>query len=81
MSTFTLKSILPKKYKSYTHIQNIPNSTWTIDHNLDAIPLQVLTFNEDGDIIKGKIDYITATNNSIDIIFSVPLIGTAKLFG
>lgn len=62
--------------KHYTHTQDTPSATWTIQHNLNKLPA-VTTVNNNNIEVKGQIQY-TDTNN-LTIIFSAGFSGKAYL--
>jgi hypothetical protein len=61
---------------SYTHNQMVPNTEWTIAHDLGFFP-NVMTFDSAGTQIIGDVDHID--NNSMLITFSHPSGGKAYL--
>jgi hypothetical protein len=79
MTTFNISSIIPEKFKTYTHTQSTAATTWTINHNLTKIPIDIKTFNTTGTQIFGYIDWEHATTTSISVIFGEELTGTAKI--
>lgn len=62
--------------KNFIYNQNMPNSQWTINHNLNKYP-SVTVIDSSGNKVIGDVEYI-GTNNLI-ITFSSPFGGTAVL--
>ena len=62
--------------KNYVFTQNIPSSTWNINHGLNKNP-SVIIVNSDKICVYGQIVYIDA--NSIVVNFNSPLGGEAYL--
>jgi hypothetical protein len=60
----------------YTHIQNTPNATWTINHNLVGYPTAVV-FDSSGSQCEGTFSY--PSNNQMVISFSSAFSGTAYI--
>lgn len=55
----------------------IPDTTWTIAHNLDTYALDVQTFTSEGDLIEGAVSY--PDRNTIAIEFYYPTSGFARI--
>lgn len=61
---------------SYTHNQPIPNTVWTVVHNLGFYP-NVMSFDTTGDEIVGSVLHMSI--NDLTIEFSASVSGTAYL--
>lgn len=62
---------------TYTHLQNTPAATWTVNHNMDKYP-SVTVVTSAGDIAGGaEIDYID--KNNLTISFAAAFSGKAYL--
>jgi len=61
---------------SFTHIQNSPSATWTINHNLGFNPVPVV-LDSAGTQCEGTLTYITL--NTMTITFSSAFAGTAYI--
>ena len=61
---------------SYTHVQSVPSDTWIIDHQLGFRP-NVHVVDTNGDECEGEIHNVNL--NRLDLIFSSPFAGTARL--
>lgn len=57
---------------NYTHIQDVPATTWIVQHNLNRIP-EITVVDEDGDIIRPSIKYISP--DRITVTFNVAMTG------
>jgi len=60
---------------SYVHVQALPNTIWTIEHNLNSSDVWIQVKNQNGDIV-----YATTTvidENTAQITFTSALAGTA----
>jgi len=62
---------------SYKHIQDTPDTTWLIQHNLNRIITNVLIVDTNGDTIVGERDMKSSTMNLFVVKFSVPVAGIA----
>jgi hypothetical protein len=63
--------------QSYTHVQSVVASTWTIVHNLGFYPAGVRIEDGNGEDTTGEISYLDV--NTVRIIFNQPLSGVAYL--
>jgi len=61
---------------TYIHDQGLPNSVWTITHNLDNYP-SVTVVDTANTVVIGQVDYVSL--NSITITFSSGFSGKAYL--
>jgi hypothetical protein len=61
---------------SYTHIQNTPSATWTINHNLGFNPVPVI-LDSAGTQCEGTLTYITL--NTMTLTFTSAFAGTAYI--
>jgi hypothetical protein len=61
----------PATLPTYIHIQNTPQSIWTINHNLYKYPS--VTLEDTNGVFYGNIDYID--NTTLTVSFSVPVTG------
>tara|TARA_R110000737_G_scaffold352113_1_gene396799 strand:+ start:375 stop:713 length:339 start_codon:yes stop_codon:yes gene_type:complete len=61
---------------TYTHDQGVPNTTWTIIHNLDKRP-SVTVIDTAGSVVIGDISYVD--NNEVEINFNASFGGKAYL--
>lgn len=59
------------------HVQPLPDTTWTIEHNLGYYPLSVQAWNEDGDRIVGGVEDVS--EDVILIHHTTPQSGMARL--
>lgn len=62
---------------TYLHIQNSPQSTWSVVHNLGFKPGGVAVIDSAGTVVEGQITHLDV--NSLRLDFSVPFSGTASL--
>lgn len=63
---------------SYEHIESLPESTWTVNHNLDRNPGLITVFDQDGGQVMFESIQHTTTN-SLTISFLVAQSGRAYL--
>lgn len=80
-TTFTVErrnspALVATYNSSYTHIQGIPESIWTITHNLNKRP-SVSIVTSFGAAVVGEVNYID--NNNLTITFADPFSGKAYL--
>lgn len=61
---------------SYTHAQAVPDTTWTINHNLGRFP-SVTIVDSAGSVVTGTVEYVS--NNTIVLYFSAAFGGSAYL--
>lgn len=62
--------------KYYRHQQSVPETVWTIEHNLNKRPA-VESYDSSGDLIEG--DIVHVDNNTVTIAFSSDVGGEAYL--
>lgn len=62
---------------SYTHVQGVPASTWTIAHNLGYRPGGVLVFDSLDREVLGEVTHLDA--NTLTVTFTAGFSGTAYL--
>lgn len=55
-----------------------PSTTWTMVHGLNTYALVVETFDNNGDLVDGEVDYIDA--NTIQVTWYYPSNGYAHVF-
>lgn len=60
----------------YVHTQNLPDTTWTINHNLGFWP-NVYVLDTNGDECEGDVGNVSL--NQVVINFSAPFAGVARL--
>lgn len=60
--------------KTFTHIQNIPSDTWTVNHQLEKFPSVSITDSANDEVI-GEVNYVDI--NTVVIEFSAPFSGKA----
>jgi hypothetical protein len=66
----------PDKY--YRHVQNIPNTVWAIQHNMNKFPSVTIFDSSNAHIqVYGDVEYIDV--NTVQLSFSVPFGGEAYL--
>ena len=65
---------------SYETVQYFASAQtlWVVDHNFGTYAIDVLTFDQNGDLIEGNVRY--PSENRIEIDFYYPTAGTARLF-
>lgn len=66
----------PSQVVSYVHIQSLPSSIWTIEHNLDFIP-NITVVDTAGSVVEG--DYSYPDENTVIATFSGGFAGKAYL--
>lgn len=81
VTTFTIERrnsppIVATYNSSYTHTQGLPESIWTVTHNLNKRP-SVSIVTSFGAAVVGEINYID--NNNLTITFADPFSGKAYL--
>ena len=67
---------IDEKDLHYTHIQSVPSTLWTIEHNLNKLA-SVRIEDADGNDVIGEIDYVST--NKLIINFVIPVLGKAYL--
>ena len=60
----------------YVHSQPLPDSVWTIDHNLGYWP-NICVYDTNGDECEGNVDNLSLNRSTIT--FSAPFAGIARL--
>lgn len=60
----------------YVHIQSVPSTTWTINHNMIFVP-NITVVDSSGTVIEGSYDYPNST--TVVLSFSSPFSGKAYL--
>ena len=66
----------PAGDKHYTHDQNVPSATWTINHNLNKKP-SVTVVDSGGNEWQTAVEHLSA--NQCRVTFSAPFAGRAYL--
>lgn len=61
---------------NYTHVQIAASTLWSVTHNLGKFPSVTVIDSGNTEVI-GDVSYLT--NNSLEILFTVPFSGTAYL--
>jgi hypothetical protein len=61
---------------AYTHLQSVPNTVWTINHNLGMRP-SVSILDTGGNEVEA--DVVHTNTNQLVIHFAIPLAGLARL--
>lgn len=65
---------------AHQHVQSAPLATWTINHNLGVYPVVDVVVNYEGAVTKIiPSDIVIIDLNTIEIRFSVPYSGEARL--
>lgn len=65
----------------YMHEQITPDTTWTIDHNLDIEQPRYILFNTEGVEIVGTVDWASSTANVLIVCFALAVAGRAYVIG
>ena len=63
----------------YVHKQTSPSKTWKVTHSLGSLRPLIETYDSGGNLIGHAVNRQTQTFNYCDIVFVVPVSGTAIL--
>ena len=63
----------------YVHRQTEPNSVWSVKHSLGSLRPLIETYDSNGHRIGHNVNRESQTHNYCEVVFGVPISGTAIL--